>query len=56
MKQILSGGTTGILVSHSISQVRDLCDVVLWLDHGRQLAFGPTKQICDDYEAFLKKK
>lgn len=56
MKQILSRGTTGLLVSHSISQVRELCDVVLWLDHGKQMAFGPTQEVCDEYEKFLAAK
>lgn len=56
MKEILASGVTGILVSHSIEQVRDLCNKVLWLDHGRQMAFGEAKEICNQYEAFLKRK
>jgi len=56
MKEILARGVTGILVSHSVSQVRELCNKVLWLDHGRQMAFGETKEICDQYEDFLKKR
>lgn len=54
MREILAGGVTGILVSHSLGQVRELCNKVLWLDHGNQIAFGETKEICDKYEAFLK--
>ena len=53
VRQILSGGVTGILVSHSISQVREMCNKVLWLDKGRQIAFGETKEICDRYQRFL---
>ncbi len=56
MKEILASGVTGILVSHSLSQVRDLCNKVLWLDHGKQIAFGDAGPICDEYEAFLNKK
>ncbi|HBB20506.1 MAG TPA: teichoic acid ABC transporter ATP-binding protein, partial [Ruminococcus sp.] len=29
---------------------------VLWLDKGKQMAFGETKDICDQYEKFLNKK
>ncbi|MBP3657260.1 MAG: ABC transporter ATP-binding protein [Clostridia bacterium] len=54
MKEILDSGVTGILVSHSVPQVRELCNKVLWLDHGRQIAFGETQAICDRYEQFLK--
>ncbi len=57
MKEILSGGVTGILVSHSIEQVRNMCNKILWLDHGKQIAF--TKEVdiaCDAYEEFLVTK
>ena len=55
MKEIIGSGTTTILVSHSISQVRELCDKVLWLDHGVQIAFGDqVDNICDAYEAMMK--
>ena len=57
MKEILSSGATTILVSHSISQVREMCNKVLWLHKGEQKAFGEdVDAICDDYEAFLEKE
>ena len=56
MRQILQSGVTGVLVSHSLEQVRDMCNKVLWLDHGRQMGFGGTKEICDAYEEFLSDK
>lgn len=57
MKAIIKGGATTILVSHSIPQVRAMCNKILWLDHGRQIAFGDdVKAICDAYESFLKTK
>ncbi len=57
MKAIISGGATTILVSHSIPQVRSMCNKVLWLDHGKQIAFGDdVKGICDKYEEYLKTK
>lgn len=57
MMEILSGGTTGVLVSHSIGQVRELCNKILWLDHGNQIAFSDNVQLyCDAYEEFLATK
>lgn len=57
MKSIINGGATTILVSHSLGQVRTMCNKVLWLDHGRQVAFGDNvKELCDAYEKFLKDK
>lgn len=54
MREIISQGATTILVSHSLEQIRSLCNKVLWLDHGKQVAFGDTKDICDQYERFLQ--
>ena len=56
MLEIIHGGATTILVSHSLDQVREMCNKVLWLDKGRQVAFGPCEEICDRYEEFLAKK
>ena len=54
MKQILSSGVTGILVSHSVDQVREMCNKILWLDHGKQVYFGDeTETVCNAYEEFL---
>lgn len=54
MKEIIQNGKVTILVSHSIPQVRRVCNKVLWLDHGKQIAFGETAEICERYEKFLK--
>lgn len=57
MMEILSGGITGILVSHSIDQIRELCNKILWIDHGNQIAFtDETDLYCDAYEEFLMTK
>ena len=53
IKQILANGVTGVLVSHSVQQVRDLCNKCLWLDHGKQIAFGPSSVVCNAYSAYL---
>lgn len=54
MKEIINGGATTILVSHSLNQVRSMCNKILWLHKGKQVAFGSdVKKICDDYQAFL---
>ncbi len=50
MMEMMSGGTTVLFVSHTMSQVRKMCNKVLWLEHGKVIAFGKTKEICDRYE------
>ena len=57
MKEILSNGVTGILVSHSVQQVREMCNKILWLDHGKQIVFTDEKDLyLDAYEEFLQTK
>lgn len=53
MREIINSGAATILVSHSLAQVREMCNKVLWLERGRQIAYGDTREICDRYEAFL---
>lgn len=56
MREIINKGKVTILVSHSIPQIRRMCNKVLWLDHGKQVAFGEAEPICDKYEEFLTTK
>ena len=51
MLELMSGGTTVLFVSHSLEQIREMCDRVIWLEHGQIKAIGATKKICDAYEA-----
>ena len=54
MKEIIANGAATILVSHSLDQIRELCNRTLWLDHGKQIAYGETEKLCDQYESFLE--
>ena len=57
MRSIINGGATTILVSHSLDQVRKMCNKVLWLDGGEQIVFSDNVEaVCDAYERFLKDK
>ena len=57
MKSIINGGATTILVSHSIPQVRSMCNKILWLDKGKQVTFGDdVERILSAYEKYLNDK
>ena len=45
---------TVIIVSHSISTVKDLCDRIIWLDEGKIMEQGEPKQILKEYKEFMK--
>ena len=55
MREMMSGGTTTILVSHSMTQIREMCTQVLWLEKGEMRSIGDTKKICDEYEEYVRK-
>lgn len=50
MMEMMSGGTTVLFVSHSISQIREMCNKVVWLERGKVKMIGNTKNVCDAYE------
>ena len=51
MMELMSHGTTVLLVSHNLDQIRGLCDRVIWLDHGHVVQIGDTQSVCDAYAA-----
>ena len=46
---LIGDGEATILVSHDLTAVEELATKVLWLDHGRQVALGPTQEVLDAY-------
>lgn len=49
MLSMINGGTTVLFVSHSIEQIKKMCDTVVWLEHGAVKKIG-GKDICDEYK------
>lgn len=49
MKSMITGGTTVLFVSHSIEQIKNLCNRVVWLEHGKVVKIGPAKEVCEEY-------
>ena len=50
MMELMGGGTTVLFVSHSLEQIREMCDHVVWLDHGCVKMYGETQEVCDAYQ------
>lgn len=48
--EVLAGGTTLLFVSHSIEQVKELCQNVIWIDKGIAKASGKTEDIIPLYD------
>ena len=50
MLELMSGGTTVLFVSHSLQQIREMCDRVIWLEHGAVKMIGETNAVSRVYE------
>ncbi|WP_284753715.1 ABC transporter ATP-binding protein [Curtobacterium sp. ME-Dv--P-122a] len=50
-KEMKQDGRTVILVSHSMSTVKDMCDEVAWLNQGELKMIGKTDEIAKAYNA-----
>lgn len=49
MEELLSGGTTLLFVSHSIEQVKELCQYAIWIDKGVVKAQGDVNSVSQQY-------
>ena len=49
MKELIDNGTTVIFVSHSIEQVKSLCNKATWLEHGKVIMTGAAEEVCNEY-------
>ncbi len=54
INELMSGGTTVLIVSHAIDQIERLCDRVVWLEHGRVKMIGATAEVCAEYKNMTK--
>ncbi len=48
---MMSGGTTVLIVSHSIEQIERLCSRILWLEKGKTKMIGDTATVCEQYKS-----
>ncbi len=49
-QEILNSGATVMFVSHSVEQVRKICNKALWLENGSMKMFGDSETVCHAYE------
>ena len=53
MLELMSGGTTVVLVSHDLVTVKTLCGRVLWLEGGNAKEFGNPALVLSQYQATI---
>ena len=50
IQDMVRKGTTILFVSHSIQQVKKICNKIAWLEKGKLKRFGDAQTICSEYE------
>ncbi len=56
IQEVKAAGTTIILVSHSMDEVKKFCDRVIWLNDGVITAEGASKDVTKVYWDFMQQK
>ncbi|GEN86924.1 teichoic acids export ABC transporter ATP-binding subunit TagH [Oceanobacillus sojae] len=54
MREFKKRGKTMIFVSHSLGQMKEFCEKILWLEYGVVKDYGNTEDVIPKYEQFLK--
>ena len=54
MNEMLGGGTTLLYVSHSMEEVKRLCDHAVWMEKGEAVMIGEAGEVCEAYLADRK--
>lgn len=49
INELMAEGVTVLLVSHSIGQIRKICDKCIWIDNGKIVMEGEANEVCDAY-------
>jgi lipopolysaccharide transport system ATP-binding protein len=53
LRQLADRARCLVVASHNLAFLREHVELVLWLERGRQLAFGPAGAVLDDYARSL---
>ena len=56
IQSMMKDGVTVLLVSHSIGQIKKICDRCIWIENGKIVMEGEAKKVCDAYVKSSKKK
>ena len=54
IQQMIHGGSTVLIVSHSIGTIRQHCTKAVWIEKGIQKMTGDPQEVCDAYQNMRK--
>jgi ABC-type polysaccharide/polyol phosphate transport system ATPase subunit len=47
--ELRNKGVTFVIVSHNMSQIKNLCQKAVWIEDSHMRAYGDSKEVCDKY-------
>ncbi|MBR1685162.1 MAG: ABC transporter ATP-binding protein [Clostridia bacterium] len=56
MHQMMGNGTTVLMVSHNLDQIRNMCSRVIWLDRSVVKMIGDANTVCDEYMHYMRQE
>lgn len=56
LDELRAGGVTVVLVSHSMTQIKEIADRCIWIEGGRIVEDGDTETVCDHYEDAMTRR
>ena len=51
VKEMIHGGSTVLMVSHSLQTILDNCSKVVWIEQGELRMIGEPKTVCEAYRS-----
>lgn len=52
IKELIHGGSTVLMVSHSTKTIKENCDMAIWLEKGHLIAIGEAGEVCGRYDKY----
>ena len=52
--ELKAKGVSFMFVSHSVPQVKKICEKTLWIENSQVMAYGDTKDVCYQYEKYCE--
>lgn len=56
LNELRNDGTTVVLVSHAMGQIKSIADRCIWIDHGKVVEDGDTERVCNLYEQEMEQR
>ena len=54
MEELMLSNRTVLIVSHATDTLKKFCDEVLWINDGKYMKIGPTEEVLEEYDEFMK--